>query len=110
MWVGGLRHIDDLPDSARVGIRLMVGGVALALLPFLWMRMGPGTYLKAAVIAASFHSESFKIPFGLNPLNYDFLFLAAICFLCGAFIFFRKLVWILGERRDEKVITRLDLK
>jgi hypothetical protein len=96
------RHLDDLPDEPRLGIYLMGIGAAIIGIRFAWARFSGFSLQKANAAFAGYVSQ-YSLP--------DTLFYAGlICVVAGAFIFFRRGVWRLQERRDEKSITHLQFK
>jgi hypothetical protein len=114
MW-NPFRSLNELPDSARLGVYLMFGGVILGTFRYAWQFSSSSSY--KSVSAAFMRLEPY-LPGRHSYMQKDSLddfgqFLLVIAFLlcfCGAFIFLRRGFWWVAEHRKERGITEIDLK
>jgi hypothetical protein len=105
-----LESLDDLPDSARSGARLMCVGLLIAVLRFVWPVVAPDSFHKASAAVFRYVATYAALPPSPGIVGFYLDCLAAIFLVCGAFVFFRKGVFWLDERENERAITRLNLK
>jgi hypothetical protein len=106
------RDLNDLPDKPRLGVNLIIVGLAIGAIRLVWPFVAPSSFQSIGM--AFFHWES-HLPYPHYPQSpADFgiyvVSIGLICFVSGSFIFFRRGFWWVAEHRDEKNITRLDLK
>jgi hypothetical protein len=105
-----LESLDDLPDSARSGAWLMAVGVLLGLARFVWPVIAPESFHRASAAVFRYVSTYASQPPSPGVFSFYLDCAAAIFFVCGAFIFFRKGVFWLDERKNATAITRLNLR
>ncbi len=81
VWVG-----DSFPDSPRIG----------------WWCLGSGTVLVSAVFVPDRVLEHNEV---LSNLRYIVLIAGVVSTLLGLFVFFRRAVWRLQDRRAKRTIS-----
>jgi hypothetical protein len=109
--IGSLfESLDNLPDSARSGARLIGVGVLFGLARFAWPLLAPKSFGKASAAVYHYLAAHSNLPPSPDVFSFYLDLLTAIFLVCGAFIFFRKGVFWLDERESERAITRLNLK
>ena len=102
-----VQSLDDLPDQPRLGVNLLVAGLAIFALRYGWPRSALGSFQRASAFVFRHDPSSYPSPDDLS----GYLGIAgAACLISGVFIFFRRGVWWWSERRDERDIIRLKLK
>ena len=112
MWIGisPWQNLNDLPDEPRLGARLIATGAFVEMIRWSWPHVFPASYHRAN---ASFIAHTgWLLTKNRSPLSLGEALLigGAMAIVCGAFIFFRKGWWWWAEHRDERDITRIDLK
>jgi hypothetical protein len=110
MWWWGhnpLKDLDDLPDTARLGVNLITTGLAILAFRYAWPRVALATFQQASAFVFRHSPQLQPSP---DDLSVYLVIAACMCMICGAFIFFRRGVWCWAERRDERDIIRLKLK
>jgi hypothetical protein len=101
------RDLADLPDKARLGVNLIVGGLAVLAVRYLWPHVGPASFQRASTIF--YHYSPDRHP-SLEDLGIYLVAAAVVCLVSGAFIFLRRAFWWVAEHRDEESITELRFK
>jgi hypothetical protein len=94
--------IDDLPDKPRLGLSLMATGLFIEGVWFAWRRLSPLSFATA--------SEFFSRLDDAIPLSTAIFMVGLATFAIGLFVFFRRLVWWLQEKRAPIILNKLDLK
>jgi hypothetical protein len=111
-WRNPFKALDDTPDSPRLGVKLLLIGIALAIVRLSWPHLFPHSFNNASLCYFR-HEPYFKKSseyLSLSDFGYDFWFVVFFLGLLGTFIFFRRGVWWWQDREDERSITRLNLK
>jgi hypothetical protein len=110
MWLWAhnpLKDLDDLPDTPRLGVNLIIAGLAILAFRYAWPRVALASFQQASAFVFRHSPQLQPSP---NDLSVYLGFAACMCMICGAFIFFRRGVWWWEERREERDIIRLKLK
>ncbi len=101
------KALDDLPDTPRLGVNLIIGGLAIFAFRYAWPRVALASFQQASAFVFRHSPQLQPAP---GDLSVYLVIVASMCLICGAFIFFRRGVWWWAERRDERDIIRLKLK
>jgi hypothetical protein len=101
------KALDDLPDTPRLGVNLIIGGLAILAFRYAWPRVALASFQQASAFVFRHSPQLQPAP---DDLSVYLVIVASMCLICGAFIFFRSGVWWWAERRDEWDIIRLKLK
>jgi hypothetical protein len=110
MWWWGhspLEDLDDLPDTPRLGVKLIIAGLAILAFRYAWPRVALASFQQASAFVFR-HSPRFEP--SPDDLSAYLVIGACMCMTCGAFIFFRRGVWWWAERREEREMIRLKFK
>lgn len=107
------KALNDLPDSASVGLNLMFGGLVLIGFRFGWERFAPASFHSASKIFLRW--EPYLPHHSLSHLSAEdfgilLMCIAGMLFISGAFIFFRRGFWWVAEHRSEPEVTELKFK
>jgi hypothetical protein len=106
-----VRHVfedlDELPDDPRLGLRLLGIGVLVVALRYGWQHIAPSSFQVASAGIRHYSPNRYASTNGLGELLFG---IAAMCFVSGGYIFFRKGFWWYAERRSERSITELKFK
>jgi hypothetical protein len=109
-----LGDLDNLPDKPRVGINLIVGGLAILAVRYVWPLVGLASFQRAGAVVyhayAVMHRYLLARRASPEDLNDYLVGAALLCLIFGAFIFFLRGFWWWSERRNEKEIIQLKLK
>jgi len=112
-WRSPLETLDNLPDKRRVGVNLMIAGLAILAVRYVWPLVGFASFQRASAFIyhadAVLHRYSLARSAGPEDLSGYLAVAALLCLICGAFIFLRRGFWWWAERRNEKEITQLKL-
>jgi hypothetical protein len=102
-----LGQLDDLPDAPRLGVNLIIGGLAILAFRYASPRVALASFQQASMFV--FRHLPFRQP---SPDDHSgYLALAgSMCLIGGVVIFLRRGVWWWNERRDESEIIQLRLK
>jgi hypothetical protein len=110
MWWWGrspLKDLDDLPDTPRLGVNLIIGGLAILAFRYAWPRVALASFQQASAFVFRHSPQLQPAP---DDLSVYLVIVASMCLVCGAFIFFRRGVWWWSEWRNERDIIRLKLR
>jgi hypothetical protein len=100
-------RLDDLPDTPRLGVNLIIGGFAILAFRYAWPRVALASFQQASLFVFRHFPSRQPAPDDLG----EYLVIAgSMCLICGVFIFFRRGVWWWDEWRNERDIIRLKLK
>ena len=99
--------LDDLPDTPRLGVNLIIAGLAILAFRYAWPRVALASFQQASAFVFRHDPSSYP---SLDDLSGYLVIASATCLISGVFIFFRRGVWWWSERRDERDIIRLKLK
>lgn len=101
MWMTRnlFKGLDDLPDKPRVGVNLIMIGLVFGAVRYFRPRVGPVSFQRVSAIVYRHSFSRYPSP---DDLGFYVWMGCSICLICGAFIFFRRAVWRLQDRRDEK--------
>jgi len=104
-----LRALDELPDKPRLGVNLIIAGVALLAVRSFWMRVAPVSFQKASAIFFHF-SQYLSRHSSQEDLSIYLLIFGLGSIVAGTFIFFRRGVWWWQDKRDQEDIIHLRFK
>ena len=96
-----LGQLDDLPDAPRLGVNLIIGGLAILAFRYAWPRMTLASFQQASIFVFRHLPSRQPRPDGLSGY---FVLAGSMCLIGGVFIFFRRGVWWWNQRRNEREV------
>jgi hypothetical protein len=112
MWYGRnpFAELDDLPDTPRLGLKLVVAGLCAIGVDYFWPRFWPGSFRAISLFFYNYIAWILERHGDRPSLAFILGFAGGVSVLCGVFIFFRRGVWWLQERREENETVGLKLR
>jgi hypothetical protein len=86
MWLPSrlpFKDLDDIPDTPRLGVNLIIGGLAILAFRYAWPRIALASFQQASAFV--FHHSSFRQP-APDDLSDYLVIVASTCLSCGVFI------------------------
>ena len=103
--------LDDTPDDPRLGKKLILSAVGLAVVRWSWSHFARQSFDRVSLAYVRYEPYFHRgNHFTASDFAFDTWFVVFMLGFIGTFIFFRRGVWWWQDREDEKSITRLNLK